>query len=239
MTCVLSVDRLSAGYGDAQVLSDVSLEVGAGEVVAVLGPNGAGKTTLLRALAGVLPAHGAITLSGRDVSRLAAHHRARGGMVHVPDDRGIWPGLSVADHFRVGPWRTTSDIEFGLGHLPALRPLMRRRAGVLSGGEQQMLALARGMASRPSLLMVDELSHGLAPIIVQNILPVVRQYADANAAGVLLVEQQAPAALAVADRVCVLAHGTITVQATAAEVRGNDQLLKASYLGDTALEQTR
>jgi branched-chain amino acid transport system ATP-binding protein len=240
VSTILSVEGLSAGYGDSGVLSGVALSVASGEVVAVLGPNGAGKTTLLLTLAGILaPTVGRVQLAGADVTNAPAHVRARQGLVHVPDDRGIWSGLSVADHFRVGPYGATRDIDFALGYMPALRPLMSRRAGVLSGGEQQMLALARALSSRPSLLMIDELSHGLAPIIVQRILPAVREYADANGAGVLLVEQQAPAALAVADRVCVIARGRITIDGPASDLRDDDDLLSASYLGGAALEETQ
>jgi branched-chain amino acid transport system ATP-binding protein len=228
---VLELDQLSVGYDRAPVVRDLTLTVGGGEVVALLGANGAGKTTTLRAVSGLLrPARGAIRLAGQDLAGVSPTARARLGVAHVPPDRGIFFGLTVAEHFRLDG----TDLDAAAGHFPALRPLSGRKAGLLSGGEQQMLAIARALARRPRLLMLDEMSLGLAPVIVDRLLPVVREFATSHGTGVLLVEQHVHLALKIADRGYVLSHGELAASGPAAQLSQDRALLAASYLGGTA-----
>jgi branched-chain amino acid transport system ATP-binding protein len=220
----LELDRLSAGYDGAPVVRGLSLTVAPGEVVALLGPNGAGKTTTLRAISGLVkPAGGVIRLDGADLAGVSPAARARRGIAHVPHDRGIFYGLTVAEHFRLDG--TTAPEQF-----PRLRDLSDRRAGLLSGGEQQMLAISRALAREPRLLLLDELSLGLAPVIVERLLPVVREVASSHGTAVLLVEQHVHLALQVADRGYVLSHGELAAAGSAAMLSA-DESLAASYLG--------
>jgi branched-chain amino acid transport system ATP-binding protein len=211
----------------------VSLEVGAGEVVALLGANGAGKTTTLRAVSGtVRPLGGTISFLAESTAGVAPERLTRRGLAHVPEGRGIFFGLTVAEHYRLHRVRPGACEElFG-----ALAPLRDRRAGLLSGGEQQMLAMSCAMARRPRMMLVDELSLGLAPVIVESLLPTVRRYAQENGAGVLLVEQHVQLALQVVDRAYVLAHGEIVLHRPAADLRGDMNLLRESYLGSATGE---
>jgi branched-chain amino acid transport system ATP-binding protein len=229
---ILRLDEVTAGYDGAAVLRSLSLAVHAGEVVALLGANGAGKTTTLRVISGLVrPMAGRVTYAGHDVAALPPPGLVRLGMAHVPEGRGIFYGLTVAEHFRLKPAGSPLDIDRALEYFPALAPLRNRRAGLLSGGEQQMLSLAHALGRRPRLLLLDELSLGLAPVIVERLLPIVRQYAKENSAAVVLVEQHVAAALEVADRGLVLAHGNLTTEADAAALREDHHLLVASYLG--------
>ncbi len=229
---VLSVDELSAGYDQADVVRRLDLRVDVGEVVALFGPNGAGKTTTLRAISGIVkPSHGTIRYLGKDLSRLSPTVRARAGIAHVPEGRGIFFGLTVAEHMRLGYRGETVDPEQAYSYFPALAPLRDRRAGFLSGGEQQMLAVARNLVRRPRLLLLDELSLGLAPVLVEQLLPVVRQYALDNGCGVLLVEQHVQLAIEVADRCYVLSHGDVVLHETSERLRSDPDILVASYLG--------
>ena len=231
-TVTLEVDGLSAGYDRAPVVRDLTLTVSPGEVVALLGANGAGKTTTLRAISGLLkPMAGSVRLDGADLAGVSPTARARRGVVHVPHDRGIFYGLTVAEHFRLDGVTEPADQEAAFEHFPALRELRGRRAGLLSGGEQQMLALARALSRTPKLLMLDEMSLGLAPVIVERLLPVVRDFAATSGAGVLLVEQHVHLALQIAHRGYVLAHGELVAADTAARLSGDSALLAASYLG--------
>ena len=228
---ILELDRLSVGYDRAPVVRDLTLTVGAGEVVALLGANGAGKTTTLRAISGLLkPASGAVRLSGQDLAGVSPTARARLGLAHVPPDRGIFFGLTVAEHFRLDG----TEMDAAVGHFPALRSLGSRKAGLLSGGEQQMLAIARVLSRRPKLLMLDEMSLGLAPVIVDRLLPVVREFATSHGAGVLLVEQHVHLALKIADRGYVLSHGELAASGPAGQLGQDRALLAASYLGGAA-----
>jgi len=237
---VLEIDDLSSGYVGVPVVRGVDLHIEPGEVVALLGPNGAGKTTTLLTVSGLLPVlGGSVKVLGEEVSSRAPHLNARRGLAHVAEDRSLFFQLTVQENLRLGvagDRSARSDAyERALDMLPALRPLMDRRAGLLSGGEQQMLALARAMVGDPKLLLVDEMSLGLAPIIVERLLPIVRQIADDTGAAVLIVEQHIQMALSVADRAYVMSHGEVTMSGTAAELSERRELLEASYLGEKAL----
>ena len=230
---VLAIERLTAGYEEAPVVRELDLRVGQGDVVALLGANGAGKTTTLRAISGIVhPMEGRIEFAGRDLGRLSISSRAKLGIAHVPETRGVFFGLTVAEHLRLGHRGERLDAEAAYRFFPALRELRDRRCGLLSGGEQQMLAVGRALARRPKLLLLDELSLGLAPLIVERLLPVVREYALETGCGVLLVEQHIQLALTVADHGYVLSHGEIVMHDRAEVLRDNRDLLMASYFGE-------
>jgi ABC-type branched-subunit amino acid transport system ATPase component len=234
MSAVLELEGLTTGYEDAAVVRELDLSVGEGEVVALLGANGAGKTTTLRAVSGIVdPMAGSIAFGGRDLARMSISGRARMGIAHVPENRGLFFGLSVAEHFRLGHRGERLDADAAYGYFPALAELRDRRCGLLSGGEQQMLAVARALARHPKLLLLDELSLGLAPLIVEGLLPVVRDYATETGCGVLLVEQHIQLALGVADRGYVLSHGEVVLQDRSEALRRNRELLMASYFGES------
>jgi branched-chain amino acid transport system ATP-binding protein len=236
---LLAIDALTAGYAGAAVLKALDLHVDRGEVVALLGPNGAGKSTTLRAISGLIqPMRGRITLAGENLANVAPNARARWGIAHVPENRGLFFGLTVAEHFRLGFRGEQLDVEVAHRYFPALEALRDRRCGLLSGGEQQMLAVARALARRPKLLLLDELSLGLAPLIVERLLPVVREYATESGCGVLLVEQHVQLALSIADRGYVLSHGDLVLADRAEVLRGNRELLRASYFGEAPAGST-
>jgi branched-chain amino acid transport system ATP-binding protein len=236
---VLAIEGLTAGYDEAAVIRDVSLDVAPGEVVALLGPNGAGKTTTLRAISGLVkPMGGRVVLDGGDLVRISPSARARRGLAHVPEGRGLFFGLTVAEHFKLMPRGETVDTALAYEYFPKLEELRDRRVGLLSGGEQQMLAVGRALARQPRVLLLDELSLGLAPVIVERLLPVVRQFAQERHCAVLLVEQHVHLALEVADRGYVLTHGEISLKADAAQLRADRHLLVASYLGEQGNEPT-
>ena len=220
---LLAARGLDAGYHGHPIVSGLDLEVRAGEVVALLGPNGAGKTTTLLTLAGDLPAlGGSVELFGeRTTSPL--HRRARSGLGLVTEERSVFMNLTARENLRIGG---VGDDE-AASLFTELRPLLRRRAGLLSGGEQQMLTLARALARRPRLLLADELSLGLAPLVVRRLLGAVRRAADEWGIGVLLVEQHVQQALRIADRVYVMRRGQVVLEGLAREV--GDQI-EAAYL---------
>jgi branched-chain amino acid transport system ATP-binding protein len=232
---VLELHGVSAGWGGVAVVHDVDLAVGAGEVVALLGANGAGKTTTLLTAGGSLaPLAGTVSAAGAPVSG-TVDRIARRGVAHAPQGRGLLPSLTVAEQLRLAAGRGRAGrgaVAGAVDRLPALRPLLGRRAGLLSGGEQQQLSLARAVAARPRVLLVDELSLGLAPALVEECLGLLRRLADEEGVGVLLVEQFAPLALSVADRAAVLHRGRVVASGPAAELARRPDVLAAAYLGD-------
>ena len=229
---VISVRGLAAGYAGVAVVRDLDLTVAAGEIVAMLGPNGAGKTTTLMTIAGALqPIAGEIDVLGERAVGRPSHVLARRGLSLLPQDRGLFPQLTVAENLRLRHRRGSKvGADAVVEWFPALRRLLSRRAGLLSGGEQQMLALAGQVVSGPRVVLIDELSMGLAPVIVDAILPIVRRISGELGVGVLLVEQHVAAALDVADRAVVLVHGRVVVDREAGALQEDRSLLEAAYL---------
>jgi branched-chain amino acid transport system ATP-binding protein len=229
----LEVRGLRVSYGGVQALRDVSFVVPQGSVVALLGPNGAGKSTTLRAISGLIRAQsGRIWVGGRRVDRMAGYRIARLGVVHVPEGRGIFPSLSVRENLQMAAAAVTEavdPVEDGVELFPALGSRLRQMAGSLSGGEQQMLALARALMAQPKLLMVDEISMGLAPLIVAQLFDALRERARAGIS-LLLVEQYVEAALELADYVYVMDKGSIVDVGEPADMRN----LASAYLGGAA-----
>jgi branched-chain amino acid transport system ATP-binding protein len=235
---VLTLKGLVTGYNGIPVVHGIDLHVGPREVVALLGPNGAGKTTTLITISGILkPLEGEVAVLGTPLARIAAHDVARRGVGHVAEDRSLFFDLTVHENLRLG-LRNAGRREVGEGidramHLfPPLQALRNRKAGQLSGGEQQMLAMARAMVSNPKILLVDELSLGLAPVMVERLLPVVRELADASGCSVLLVEQHVHMALDIADRGYVMSNGRIILSGSARDLLGRRDFLESSYLSE-------
>jgi branched-chain amino acid transport system ATP-binding protein len=234
---ILVVNELEAGYGPIRALDGVSIEVAEGEAVAIIGANGAGKTTLLMAISGVVPTRrGSIEFAGRPITGLATHAITKLGIGHAPEGRRIFPRLSVRENLQLGGFTQTDraavarDIEEACSLFPVLGSRMSQMGGTLSGGEQQMLALARALIGRPKLLLLDEPSLGLAPLIVQKIFEVIASLSKRGIA-VVLVEQNARAALKLADRGYVLETGRITLTGPGKELAG-DRRVREAYLGE-------
>jgi branched-chain amino acid transport system ATP-binding protein len=226
---LLQVSGLTAGYGALTVLRDVSLEVRPGEIVSLLGPNGAGKTTTLLACSGLVRiTSGGIEVAGKSVRGVAPHVIARRGMAHIPEDRSLWPTLTVDEHLRLTSKPGALDV-YDL--FPEIARMRHKRAGLMSGGEQQMLALARALVTKPKVLLVDEMSMGLAPVIVERLFATLKRTATEQQLGVLLVEQHVHLALAWADRAYVLAGGRVRTSGTAEELKERWADVQASYLG--------
>jgi ABC-type branched-subunit amino acid transport system ATPase component len=232
---ILSAAKLKTGYGAAPVLRAIDLKVAKGELVAVLGANGAGKSTLLRALSGLhRPVAGSICLLGRQIENDPAHRIAAAGLSLVPEGRQVFPGLSVIDNIKLGAFsRGDTDLSAEIDHLlkrfPKLRERRHQRAGLLSGGEQQMLAIARGLIARPKILLLDEPSLGLAPHLIHELYTILAELRDEGMT-ILLVDQMAALALGVADRALVLESGAVRRSGSAAELRRQPGLAQA-YLG--------
>jgi branched-chain amino acid transport system ATP-binding protein len=223
---VLQAESLEAGYHGRPALRDFDVEVNEGEVVAILGPNGAGKTTTLTALAGALaPFKGRVSMFGRPAPK-SLHGRARRGLAYIAEDRSVFMELTTGENLRVGK----SDLKTALGLFPELEPLLGKRAGLLSGGEQQMLTLARALSRNPKVLLVDELSLGLAPKVVERLLDEVRRAATETGLAVVLVEQHIKQALKRADHALVLQRGRVALRGTAAELRDQESAIQQAYL---------
>jgi branched-chain amino acid transport system ATP-binding protein len=233
---MLSLSAVSAGYGSFQALFGVSLEVPQGEAVGVIGPNGAGKTTLMRVISGLLPLRdGAMTLEGRPVGGLPAHRMVEQGIAHVPENRRLFPRLSVEDNLRIGAFipqarqRFAEQIDWVYTLFPRLKDRREQLAGTLSGGEQQMCAIGRALMSRPKILLMDEPSAGLAPLVVAQVFELVQRI-RAEGLTVLIVEQNVQQVLEVVDRAYLLEVGAIKLAGTAAELKTND-FIRKSYMG--------
>jgi branched-chain amino acid transport system ATP-binding protein len=233
---MLELTRIDAGYGGFQALFGVSMGVNAGEAVAVIGANGAGKTTLLRVISGLLrPTSGSMIMEGDDLVRMPAHRIVETGIAHVPESRRLFPRLSVRDNLRMGAFMPAARARFSeqLDYVYALFPRLKERedqlAGTLSGGEQQMCAIARALMSRPKLVLLDEPSMGLAPVIVAQVFDLVRRIRSEGYT-VLIVEQNVRQVLKVVDRAYLLEVGHIKAQGTAAELAASDEIRKA-YMG--------
>jgi branched-chain amino acid transport system ATP-binding protein len=234
---VLRIRGLEAGYGLSVVLHDVSLDVEAGGLTTVLGANGAGKSTLLRVISGVIkPRRGSIEFQGERLDTMDAHRIVRRGVVHVPEGRQIFPDLTVADHLRLGaiaaglPSAQPDVEQFVFNMFPVLKQRSRQAAGTLSGGEQQMLAFGRALMAAPRLLLLDEPSMGLAPLLVEQVLEVVRQLIRERGLTVLLVEQNAGLAMNLANIVYVLENGAIAFSGTCEEAKSST-VIQDLYLG--------
>jgi branched-chain amino acid transport system ATP-binding protein len=232
MTPRLRCRKLSAGYGDLTVLRDIDIELSAGRVLAVLGPNGAGKSTMLMTIAGLVPRlGGGVLVDGRLLPAGRADRANRAGVVLVPDDRALFTSMTADENLRAAAPRRAAAIGDVLDLFPALRKRIKLQAGALSGGEQQMLALARALVQRPRVLLVDEMSMGLAPVIVEELLPVVRGVAAETGAVVVLVEQHVQLALEIADEAIVLVHGETVLAGDAKQLVEDLTVLEAAYLG--------
>jgi branched-chain amino acid transport system ATP-binding protein len=232
---LLSARDLNAGYGPVQVLTGLSLDVEAGEIVVVLGANGAGKTTTLRALSGMIPVKGTVSLDGTDVTGRKPEDLVRLGVAHVPQGRGTFPELTVDENLRVGGFtragdEVAADADRWYDLFPRLRERSTQLAGSMSGGEQQMLAIARALMSRPRLLLLDEPSLGLAPLVTRDVFDRIAEINRELGTTVLVVEQNANLALEIANRGYVLETGSIVASGTADELRDND-VVRRAYLG--------
>jgi branched-chain amino acid transport system ATP-binding protein len=230
---LLELSGLSAGYGGVPVVREITLTVAPGEVVGLLGPNGAGKTTTLLSAMGVLPVlDGDVVFDGRSIRHLPPHRIAQSGLALVPEERGVIRQLTVGENLDLARRsRRSRPVREVMAVFPALDRLLSKRAGLISGGEQQMLALAKALLPRPRLLMVDELSHGLAPALVEKLFPAVRQLAADDGTAILLVEQLVDQALEFSDRVYVLHRGRVTLEGRSDELRSQKDVFESIYLG--------
>ncbi|WP_047151042.1 ABC transporter ATP-binding protein [Aneurinibacillus tyrosinisolvens] len=238
MSTVLDIKNIQTYYGKIQAVKDVNISVKQGEILALLGANGAGKSTILKTISGLVrPSEGSIHFMGEDITRKDAHVIVEKGLIHVPEGRRVFGALTVTENLELGAFTKKSDkvkthknIEMVFEMFPRLAERRRQMAGTLSGGEQQMLAIGRALMSEPKLLMLDEPSMGLAPIIVIEIMKIIKRINRENNTTILLVEQNAKAALKLAHRGYVLETGNITLEDSAESLRTNDSVIKA-YLG--------
>ncbi|MPY78489.1 MAG: ATP-binding cassette domain-containing protein [Actinophytocola sp.] len=234
---LLRIEGLNVSYGPVQVLFDVSLDVGEDEIVALLGTNGAGKTTVLRAVSGVIPvSSGTITFNGTDITGASPRKVVQSGLIQLPGGRGVFPGMSVRENLDVGAHalgaRRKRAIEAVLDEFPDLGGRLDQQAGTMSGGQQQMLALAKSMVLEPKLLLIDELSLGLAPKVVEQLLETLRRYVE-RGVSVVVVEQHVDLALSIAERAYFMERGSIRFDGPSAELHGRDDLLRAVFLTST------
>jgi branched-chain amino acid transport system ATP-binding protein len=233
---LLDVRGLEAGYGPTRVLFGIDLQVAAGSITALLGANGAGKTTTLRALCGLIRRQGRVTLASQRIDAMATEDIVRLGVAHVPDGRGTFTGLTTEENLRMGACTrrdragVREDFERFYEYFPRLKERRHQQAGTLSGGEQQMLAIARALMLRPRLLLMDEPSFGLAPLVVQDIFRIMRRIRESQNVAILLVEQNAALALELADTAYLLETGRIVLAGSATAVRNNDAV-RTAYLG--------
>lgn len=226
----LVVDAVSVSRGAGAVISDVSLRVEGGEVLALVGPNGAGKTSLIESISGVTPhSAGTITLDGEPIDRLSRVARSRRGIVHIEQGRAVFPSLTVRENISLTA-RTPAELDAAIAQFPELEKRIDSPTALLSGGEQQMVVLARAFAAKPRILLIDEMSLGLAPVVFLRLMPIVRSIADSGVA-VLLVEQFTQVALGLAREAVVVAGGRVSFQGTAEELSADPALLHRAYLG--------
>ena len=238
MTALLDAQHLDLHYGRVQVLFDVSITVEEGEFLALLGTNGAGKSTFLKAVSNLSPVtHGQVCFRGEDITRLPPDEITARGLAHVPGGRGALPDLTVEENLRLGgyllrhrPDELAAGLDYAVDLFPWMAARRRQLAGTLSGGEQQMLAIARALVLRPPMLMVDELSLGLAPVVVAELMDLLRRLNDEGVT-VLAVEQHATLAMEAAGRVLFMEKGQVRFSGSAAELRGRDDLLRSVFLG--------
>lgn len=232
---LLKIDNLAAAYGNVKALFDVNISVGEGELVALVGANGAGKSTLMKVVSGLLPAaSGTVGFEGRDITRLNSDKRVRAGISQVPEGRQIFAPMSVEDNIRLGAFtRRNADIDAEIAHIYQMFPVLRERkkqlAGTLSGGEQQMLAIGRALMAKPRLLLLDEPSMGLSPLLVEQTFRIIQQLSKQGTT-IFLVEQNAYLALSIADRGYVMEGGCTTLSGTGRELL-EDERVKQAYLG--------
>ena len=235
MTAIMECKGLVGGYGKIVGFRELDLTLEGGQVLAVLGPNGAGKSTLMMTLAGLLPRiAGDVLLEGTSLPSGRPAAANRGGVVLVPDNRALFTTLTVRENIDIARPRGQKRIDDVIDLFPSLEKRLNVKAGALSGGEQQMLAMARGIVQKPKVFLIDEMSMGLAPIVVESLLPTVRYIADQTGAAVVLVEQHISLALEVADHALVLVHGSVSLRDSADVLRRDPSLLEAAYLGETA-----
>ena len=236
MNPLLTVKNMCAGYGQGHVIQDINMEIMEGSVTALLGSNGAGKTTTLRALTSMINMSGELHFSGQRIDTLVTEEIVRLGVAHVPDGRGTFTGLTTEENLRLGAYSRhdkssqQQDLEKMYGYFPKLRERKLQQAGTLSGGEQQMLAIARALMLRPRLLLLDEPSFGLAPLIVQEIFDIMRTINQLEKVTILVVEQNAAMALNLADHAYLLETGHL-VKSAATDVMKQDESIRRSYLG--------
>jgi branched-chain amino acid transport system ATP-binding protein len=234
VTPALGLEDLTISYGGSPVVHEVTLTVPNGEAVALLGPNGAGKTTLLRAATGLLkPTSGRIVLDGADVTKERPDERARRGLCGIPDGRGVFPSLTVRDNLilQADRGRQAAALELATAAFPALGARLRQVAGTLSGGEQQMLALSRALMSAPKLLLIDEPSVGLAPLLVARTIDSIKALKEGYQLSVLMAEQNFTQAIRIADRGYVIVHGRIEFEGASADDLNNNDIIRELYLG--------
>jgi branched-chain amino acid transport system ATP-binding protein len=246
ITTLLSVENLTVAYGAVEALKGISLEIQEGNVVAVLGANGAGKTTLLKAISGLVPIKsGFIKLKGEDLSNYPAFRLAEMGIMHIPEGRRVFSTLSVEENLNLGSWSnrkkiSSQELHKNMEWVYTLFPILKQRrkqlAGTLSGGEQQMLSIGRGLVSQPKILLLDEPSLGLAPVIVLEIFRVIKQIHEEEGVTILLVEQNARKALGIANYGYILETGNIVLHDSAASLNQNEHV-KAAYLGGGRLQK--